>query len=92
MEITLPPKVEALIRDKVSNGAYESASDLVATAVLRLDAQDRLERLRSLLREGELDFEQGNVVKWTPELHRQWRQEAEEMVRQGVAPDPDVCP
>jgi antitoxin ParD1/3/4 len=92
MDITLTPKSEELIRQKMSNGRYASASEVVEAAVLLLDERDRFEYLRGLILEAEEDIESGRTLEWTPELQRQLRREAEEMMRRGIPPDPDVCP
>jgi putative addiction module CopG family antidote len=92
MDIRLTPKSEELIRQKMSNGRYASASEVVEAAVLLLDERDRFEYLRGLILEAEEDIESGRTLEWTPELHRQLRREAEEMMRRGIPPDPDVCP
>jgi putative addiction module CopG family antidote len=92
MDIRLTPKSEELIRQKMSNGRCASASEVVEAAVLLLDERDRFEYLRGLILEAEEDIESGRTLEWTPELHRQLRREAEEMMRRGIPPDPDVCP
>ena len=92
MVVTVSPETEALIRKKVESGQYQSADDVIAAAMELLDARDRRDYLRGLLREAEEEFRNGDVVEWTPELHRQWFQEAAERVKSGAQPDPDVCP
>jgi antitoxin ParD1/3/4 len=89
MSVTLTPQLEDLIRQKVDAGLYRDAETVVRVALRLLDEQDRrLQRLRAAIAEGE----EGEDLPWTPELMEQLTQEAEEMVRQGIAPDPDVCP
>ncbi|MFN8594364.1 MAG: type II toxin-antitoxin system ParD family antitoxin [Thermomicrobiales bacterium] len=92
MVVTVSPETEALIRKKVESGQYQSADDVIAAAMELLDARDRREYLRGLLREAEEEFRNGDVVEWTPELQSRLFEEAKEMVRLGVPPDPDVCP
>jgi len=92
MDITLTSKAEAVIRRQVASGSYASADEAVEAAVMLLDESDRLQHLRALLQEAERETREGSVMEWTPQLRRQLRQEAELMARQGIAPDPDVCP
>ena len=92
MEITLTPETEEVVRQKLANGSFASAADVIEAAVRLLDARDRYEYLRGLILEAEREVQEGNVVEWTPELHRQWRREAEEGAYEDVPPDPDVCP
>jgi hypothetical protein len=89
MDITLTPRAEAVIKEKVDSGLYASADE---AAVLLLDERDRYEHLRTSLLEAGQQTPDGKVVAWTPELRRELRQEAEEMVAQGIPPDPDLCP
>ncbi len=70
MNINLTPQLEELVRQKVSSGRYNSASEVVREALRLMEAQDRLqavklERLRQDIREGlesgpagELDIEE----------------------------------
>ena len=89
MSMTLSPQLEDLIRQKVEVGLYSDVESVVREALRLLDEQDlRLQRLRSAIDEGE----EGEELPWTPELMEQLTREAEEMVRQGIAPDSDVCP
>jgi putative addiction module CopG family antidote len=92
MNITVTPKAEKLIRQKIANGSYQNPGEVVEAAMVLLDERDRLEHLRSLLREAEQEFAEGKVVAWTPDLHRQWRRETEDLVQQGIPTDPDVWP
>jgi putative addiction module CopG family antidote len=92
MDVTLTPKTEAVVRQKVADGRFASPDDVIEAAVLLLDERDRLDYLRGLLLEAEQQVVEGKTVEWSPELHRQWRHEAEERIRQGLSPDPDVWP
>jgi antitoxin ParD1/3/4 len=92
MEITLTPEAEAVVRQKVSDGRFASAAEVVEAAVRLLDTRDRYEYLRGLILAAEQEVQDGKVVEWTPELHRQWRHEAEERAHEDLPLDPDVCP
>jgi putative addiction module CopG family antidote len=89
MPIELSPQAEALIQEKVRSGLYANAEAAVDAVVQLLDQYDRrLQRLRDAIAVGE----EGDAIPWSPELMNQLRQEAEEMLRRGEVPDPDVCP
>jgi putative addiction module CopG family antidote len=92
MEITLSPETEAVVRQKVTDGKFACADDVIEAAVLLLDERDRLEYLRGLLIETKQQVQAGKSVAWSPEIHRQWRREAQERIRQGTSSDPDVWP
>lgn len=90
MDVTLTPKAEAVIRQKVASGIYASVDRAIEAAVMLLDEWDRLQHLRALPLEAERQTREGNVVEWTPELRHQLRHDAEVMARQGIPPDPAV--
>jgi antitoxin ParD1/3/4 len=92
MSVTLPPQLEAIIREKVESGLYSDPETVVREALRLLDEQDRrLIRLRESLIEAEQEFERGEGEEWTPALMERLNREGDEMYRQGVTPDPDVC-
>jgi antitoxin ParD1/3/4 len=67
MQITLTPKLEDLIREKVESGLYQDASEVIGEALRLLQEQDearslKLERLRSELQRGEIDLAQGRFA------------------------------
>jgi hypothetical protein len=51
-----------------------------------------LQRLRASLVEADAEIERGEDVEWSPELIERLNREADEMFKQGIQPDPDVCP
>lgn len=76
LNINLTPQLEALVRQKVSSGRYNSASEVVREALRLMEAQDqlqaaKLERLRQDIREG---FESGPARPWNvAEMKREAR-------------------
>jgi antitoxin ParD1/3/4 len=66
LNINLTPQLEALVRQKVTSGRYNSASEVVREALRLMEAQDelralRLEQLRRDIREG---FDSGSPLPW----------------------------
>ena len=91
MTVTLPPEVEAQIRNWIESGQYPDA-DAVPSDALRLSEEreyERFLRVRELVRAG---FESGEAVELTPELMDEIEREAEEAFRRGEQPSPHVCP
>lgn len=89
MAIQLPPRSEALIAEQVASGRYASAEDVIAAGVRLLQAHDRKrQRLPAALAEGE----EGEGIPFTPALMRRLREEADELTRRGVLPDPAAWP
>lgn len=69
MNINLTPQLEELVRQKVSSGRYNSASEVVREALRLMDEQDqlraiKLESLRKDIREG---LESGPAGLWDVE-------------------------
>jgi putative addiction module CopG family antidote len=92
MSITLSPRAAAMVQERLESGRYASADEVIEAAVMLLEARERFDRLRASLIEAEEEIREGKVLEWTPELRQRLREEADEMDRQGVPLDPDVCP
>ena len=92
MNISLTPRLEAMIREKVESGLYNNNSEVVREALRLMERQDRIERLRAAIAIGEAEIERGEGVEYTPQLLEEIDREADRMLAEGVAPDPGVCP
>jgi antitoxin ParD1/3/4 len=94
MNITLSPRFEAMIRERIERGDYADAADVVEEALLRMEQEDqaKLERLRAALQLGLDDVEAGRVREYTPEVRAEILANARRKVREGHRPDPDVVP
>ena len=69
MNISLTPHLEAMIREKVESGSYNSASEVVREALRLLEEEDQLralkmERLRRDIQEG---LESGLSARFDPQ-------------------------
>jgi putative addiction module CopG family antidote len=92
MVMTVAPEIEARIREKVESGQYESTDALMGTALRLLDLhekeQEKLERLRALIAEGE----EGPFVPLTPEVRAASWERAKQRAKAGERPDANVMP
>jgi hypothetical protein len=63
MELTITPKVEALLQREMSTGRFEDPNDLIETALLVLadSTPYDLEALNAKIQEGLDDIERGDV-------------------------------
>ncbi len=73
MNVNLTPQLENMIKQKVTSGLYNSASEVVREALRLMDAQDRLrdvklEQLRQDIRDG---LDSGEPTPWDPEEIKQ---------------------
>ena len=69
MNVNLTPQLEAMVRQKVASGFYNSASEVIREALRALDVQERLQaakldQLRQDIREG---LESGEPTPWNSE-------------------------
>ena len=92
MQVTLPPDLAAMIRQKVEDGLFESESEVVREALRQMDERDLMERLRAAIAIAEEEVARGETVPWTPELHATILEEAIRDAKAGKLPDPDVLP
>lgn len=92
MAVQLDTASESLIRQKVASGRYGDEADVIRAALDALEERERLQRLRGLVAEGFASAEHGELVELTPELLDELAREADEMIRLGKKPNPDVCP
>jgi antitoxin ParD1/3/4 len=73
INVSLTPQLEEMVRQKVSGGLYNSASEVVREALRLMEAQDRLqavklEQLRQDIQDG---MESGDPTPWNAEEIKQ---------------------
>jgi len=92
MNISLTPRLEAMIREKVESGLYNNSSEVVREALRLMEQEDALkrERLRAAIAVGMDEIARGEGVEYSPELMAEVDREVDRMVRDGDALDPDV--
>jgi antitoxin ParD1/3/4 len=76
LNINLTPQLEQLVRQKVSSGRYNSASEVVREALRLMEEQDELRalKLKQLRRDIRQGFDSGSPVPWNPaEIKRNGR-------------------
>lgn len=81
-----------LVQRVVDQGRYADVETAWADAARLLDEQDYNRELQEMLQEAIDEIERGEGIPWTPELSKQIFEEAMELYRLGIRPDPDVCP
>jgi antitoxin ParD1/3/4 len=92
MNVSLTPQLEAIVRKKVESGMYGNASEVIREAIRIMDQQDQLTRLRTAIAVADEQIERGEYYELTPTLWDEIFAEADRMEREGIEPDPDVCP
>jgi putative addiction module CopG family antidote len=92
MSVTLAPRTEAMIRQKIDDGPYRDADELIQDALLALDERDRLSRLRSAIAIADAQLARGEGVPYSSELMDEIEREAEAALQRGELPRSDVVP
>lgn len=92
MTLTLPPELEAIVRERVESGRYADDIAVVDEALRLLEERDKLEHLRALLDEADAAIARGEVEDWTPDLFEQLKREADDANRDGVPVHDHVTP
>jgi antitoxin ParD1/3/4 len=66
MNVSLTPRLEEIVRQKVESGLYNNASEVVREAIRLMDERDQhLERLRAALAEGKESLRHAAPYRWT---------------------------
>jgi antitoxin ParD1/3/4 len=94
MHVSLTPQLEEIVRNKVASGMYNNASEVIREALRLLDEHERarFEALKAAVAIGYAQAERGQYAAWTPELHAQIRQRADDLAKQDQRPKADVLP
>ena len=93
MAIQLAPDIEASIRQRLEDGNFRNENDVVREAMHLLELREyRRKRLQESVAENLAALERGEGVELTSDLVDELMQEAEDELRRGIGPKPDVCP
>lgn len=93
MNVSLTPKLEELIQDKVESGYYNNASEVVREALRLLETRDRqLTWLRAQMADSLEQVQRGEVYEDTDEFWADLDREVDERLSRGEVANPDVCP
>jgi antitoxin ParD1/3/4 len=84
MNITLSPRIQQFIQEKVDRGEYAQPEEVVNEAFRLLEARDRTYRhLRDLIDAGDRAYQEGKTRLWSPELREELRRKADESIARG---------
>lgn len=82
MNVSLTPRLEAIVRQKVESGLYNNASEVVREAIRLMEERDQqMESLRAAIAEGRESLRHGEPYRW----HEESRDEVIAMARQADA-------
>ena len=93
MNVSLTPRLEKMVRDKVESGLYNNASEVIREALRLLDERDRRKpfpTVEDLLAEGIASIERGEARTLTPELWSEIRDEGIRLANDGAPVPPHV--
>ena len=92
MNVSLTPRLEAMIREKVDSGMYNNASEVVREALRLLEQHDRERRLREELAIGVEQIDRGETVRWNAELLEKLKRQSEAAAAAGKPMSDAVIP
>lgn len=95
MNINFSPVDTHFIQAMIDGGYYKNPTELVCDAVRQLREQGTYgqdTRLMAALEEGKRDIREGRIVPYTSTFLEESEQRARENLKNGIKPDPDVCP
>ncbi|MBX3071034.1 MAG: hypothetical protein KF883_11085 [Thermomicrobiales bacterium] len=92
MSVKLLPETEEQIRQLVESGQFEDANAVVAQAVALLSDQQKFERLRELIAEGDEAYKRGDYYVWTENSMHEILERARERSRLGLPVSDHVKP
>lgn len=91
VNVSLTPRLEALIREKVDTGLYNNASEVVREALRLLEAKDRqLHWLREQIAVGDAQIASGDVIDVTENFWAELDADIDRRVARGDQPKPHV--
>ena len=76
MSVTLSPRTEALIQERIASGSYQDAEELIEDALHALDERERLARLRALIASSDAQIARGEGIPYTDDLMDEIEREA----------------
>jgi len=93
MYINLSSEMEGFIKDKIANGLYGNATDVIQDAITRMQAEEiRTEEWQSAIKQGDEQLDRGEEIVYTEEALKDITQSAINAMHNGQSLDPDVLP
>jgi len=93
MNINFPSVDETYIKQKVDDGFYSNATELVRDAVRHLrEADEQRQAWLAAVQVGDDQIARGEYRPYTPELFEEIKRNARDKVKRGHQPNPDVLP
>jgi antitoxin ParD1/3/4 len=93
MNINFAPVDEAYIKQKVEDGYYTNATELIRDAIRRMrETDERYNEFVEAVLKGASQIDEGKGVPYTAKLHSQIVQNAKQKAKAGKKPNLDVIP
>jgi antitoxin ParD1/3/4 len=90
--VKLSPHLEEFVQQKIDDGLYRDAEEVLEEALQLLDERDRFERLRATLIEAKNQIARQEGVVFDDERFAIIQQSARRKLEAGQQPNPDVLP
>lgn len=93
MSIRFPTDLEDRIQRKIDSGRYENETPVLREALQALGAREaRIDELRASIADAMASIDRGEGIELTPGVWEEIERDADEQIRLGRLPGPDVLP
>lgn len=93
MHINLSSEMEGFIKNKVANGFYGNATEVIRDAIRRMQAEEiRIAAWQAAIKQGDDQLDRGEGIPYSAESLQEITQSAISSMHNGQPMDPDVLP
>jgi antitoxin ParD1/3/4 len=93
MYIDLPSEMEGFINNKIADGSYGNATEVIQDAITRMQVEEiRTAAWQSAIKLGDEQLDSGQGIPYTTESLEDITKSAINAMRNGLSIDPDVIP
>lgn len=92
MAIELTERSRAIVSEMLATGEFKSESEVIEHVLIRVEIEERRQRITASLHEAKAALDRGEGVELTTEVWDEIDREADKIVRLRLPIDPDVQP
>jgi antitoxin ParD1/3/4 len=93
MHVNLSPEMEGFIKNKVANGFYGNATEVIRDAIRRMQAEEsRAAAWQAAIKLGDAQLDRGEGIAYTTQTLKDITDTATGTMHSGTPVDPDVLP
>ena len=93
MHVNLSPEMEGFIKNKVSRGFYENATEVIRDAIRRMQAEEnRVSAWQTAIKQGDDQLDRGEGITYTAETLNDITETAIGAMHSRQTMNPDILP